>query len=68
MVIYPVTPFRIAMGAIEDGYKEIFEKGVQTDAVIEKMQTRKRLYELLKYEEYNSFDQSVFNFSQKGHE
>ena len=68
IVIYPMTPFRIAMGAVESGYREIFEKGIQTDAVIDKMQTRKRLYEILKYEDYNEFDQGVFNFSQKGHE
>jgi methylisocitrate lyase len=27
------------------------------------MQTRARLYELVDYESYNSFDTSVFNFS-----
>jgi 2-methylisocitrate lyase-like PEP mutase family enzyme len=26
------------------------------------MQTRKRLYEVLKYEDYNSFDQDIFKF------
>ncbi len=68
IVIYPVTPFRIAMGAIESGYRDLLEKGVQSDELVAKMQTRKRLYEVLKYEEYNAFDQGVFNFSQKGHE
>jgi len=32
------------------------------------MQTRKRLYELVDYEKYNSLDESIFNFSDKGHE
>lgn len=68
IVIYPMTHFRLAMGAVEAGYKDIFEKGVQTDELLEKMQTRKRLYEVLRYDEYNTFDQDVFNFSQKGHE
>lgn len=66
MVIYPVTSFRLAMGAVESGYREIFEKGTQ-EGVLDKMQTRKRLYELLKYEEYTEYDMSVFNFSNKGH-
>jgi len=26
------------------------------------MQTRKRLYEILKYEEYNQFDNDLYNF------
>jgi methylisocitrate lyase len=26
------------------------------------MQHRKRLYEVLRYEEYNQFDQNIFNF------
>ncbi|NCN40930.1 methylisocitrate lyase [bacterium] len=68
IVIYPVTPFRIAMGAVERGYQDIFEKGVQTDELVATMQTRKRLYEVLRYDKYNDFDQNVFNFSQKGHE
>lgn len=67
LVIYPVTPFRLAMGAVEKGYQEIFEKGTQEN-LVGQMQTRKRLYEFLEYEKYGTFDQGVFNFSQKGHE
>jgi len=26
------------------------------------MQTRARLYELIRYEDYNKFDQDIFNF------
>lgn len=67
LVIYPVTTLRIAMGAVEAGLKEILTAGTQ-EGVVSKMQTRKRLYELIDYEKYNEFDQSVFNFSQSGHE
>ena len=35
--------------------------GSQEEAV-KLMQTRKRLYEVLRYEEYNSFDKDLFNF------
>jgi len=67
IVIYPMTHFRLAMGAVEKGYQEIFDKGTQ-EGLVDQMQTRKRLYEVLEYEKYSDFDQGVFNFSQKGHE
>jgi methylisocitrate lyase len=67
LVIYPVTSQRLAMGAIEAGFREIFEKGTQ-EGLLDKMQTRKRLYEIIRYADYEAFDQNVFNFSQKGHE
>ena len=67
IVIYPVTTQRLALKNVEDGLKQIFKEGHQNN-VIDKMQTRKRLYELVDYEKYGEFDQSVFNFGTKGHE
>ena len=67
IVIYPVTTQRLALKNVEDGLKQIFEEGHQNN-IIDKMQTRKRLYELVDYEKYGDFDQSVFNFGTKGHE
>ncbi len=61
LVIYPVTTLRLAMKAVEDGLKSILENGTQ-EKVVEKMQTRKELYDLTKYEDYNQFDQNIFNF------
>jgi methylisocitrate lyase len=61
MVIYPVTGLRLAMKAVEDGFLHIKTEGSQ-EALLDKMQHRKRLYEIVKYEAYNEFDQSVFNF------
>jgi methylisocitrate lyase len=61
LVIYPVTLLRLAMGAVEAGLREIAAKGSQL-GVVEKMQTRARLYELLDYEAYNRFDGEIFNF------
>jgi len=61
LVIYPVTTFRLAMKATENGLKAIKSKGTQ-ESVIDQMQTRKELYELTRYEEYNAFDQNLFNF------
>jgi methylisocitrate lyase len=67
LVIYPVTTQRLALKNVEDGLRQIFKDGHQNN-VIDKMQTRKRLYELVEYEKYAEFDSSIFNFSKKGHE
>jgi methylisocitrate lyase len=61
VVIYPVTALRLAMKAIEDGYGEMKRAG-NNAAIVDRMMTRKRLYELLRYEDYAAFDKDVFNF------
>ncbi len=67
IVIYPVTTQRLAMKNVEDGLRAIFDDGHQNN-VIDKMQTRKRLYDLVEYEKYNSLDEKIYNFSTEGHE
>lgn len=61
-VIWPVTTFRIAMGQTEAMLRDIAETGTQVPW-LDKMQHRARLYELVRYDEYNQFDQSVFTYS-----
>ena len=61
LVIYPVTTFRLAMGAVDRGLDHIKEAGDQ-NALLDEMQHRKTLYDYLRYEEYSSFDQNIFNF------
>lgn len=61
VVIYPVTTVRLAMKAVEDGLDHILKAGSQ-EAIVDRMQTRKRLYEVLHYEQYNQFDQNLYNF------
>ncbi len=61
LVIYPVTTQRLAMHAVETGLGEIKEKGTQ-EGLLDKMQTRKRLYEVLDYEAYNTYDSKLYNF------
>ncbi len=61
VVIYPVTALRLAMKAIEDAYAQLHRDGTQS-ALIDRMMTRRRLYELLRYEDYAAFDRDVFNF------
>tara|TARA_B100001029_G_scaffold161988_1_gene151094 strand:- start:155 stop:1051 length:897 start_codon:yes stop_codon:yes gene_type:complete len=67
IVIYPVTTQRLAMKNVEDGLRAIFADGHQNN-IIDKMQTRKRLYELVEYEKYNALDENIFNFKTEGHE
>ena len=62
MVIYPVTTLRLAMGAIEEGLGVLSREGSQ-QPLLDRMQTRARLYQLLRYEEYNRFDSNIFNFT-----
>ena len=64
LVIYPQTGFRLAMKAVEDGLRKTFHDGTQED-VVDRMQTRARLYEILRYKDYNQFDQNIFNFTLK---
>ncbi len=67
LVIYPVTTQRLAMKSTEEGLKSIFKDGHQNN-IIDKMQTRKRLYELVEYEKYNTPDKKITDFSTEGHE
>ena len=67
LVIYPVTTQRLAMKSVEDGLKSIFIDGHQNN-IIDRMQTRKRLYELVEYEKYNTPTNKITDFSTEGHE
>ena len=67
IVIYPVTTQRLATKSVEEGLRAIFEDGHQNN-IIDKMQTRKRLYDLVEYEKYNALDKNIYNFSTEGHE
>ena len=61
LVIYPVTTLRLAMGEVDRGLDAIVRDGDQ-NAILDRMQHRKDLYDLLRYEDYNKFDQALFNF------
>lgn len=49
------------MGAVEDGLRRLRDDGTQA-GLVDRMQTRARLYELLGYADYTAFDQDVYNF------
>jgi methylisocitrate lyase len=61
VVIFPVSLLRIAMGAIERGLDELAASG-SLQAEVPGMQTRARLYELVDYAAYSSFDAGVATF------
>ncbi|MEZ0365214.1 methylisocitrate lyase [Mycobacterium sp. pUA109] len=65
VVIFPVTTLRLAMFAVEQGLREIDLKGTQS-SLLDQMQHRSRLYELLRYADYNDFDTDIFNFTIQG--
>jgi methylisocitrate lyase len=58
IVIYPVTTLRLAMKAVEEGLHTINERGDQIH-LLERMQHRDELYDLLDYEAYQAFDDQV---------
>lgn len=61
VVIYPVTTLRLAMGEVDRGLDAILRDGDQ-NAILDRMQHRKDLYDLLRYKDYSTFDQNLFNF------
>jgi len=66
IVIYPVTTQRLAMKNVEDGLHAIMKDGHQNN-IIDKMQTRKRLYELVEYEKYNTPGKKITDFETDKH-
>lgn len=58
MVIYPVSSLRAAAKAVENLFKEILDKGTQADC-LDAMQTRKELYETIRYYDYEALDENI---------
>ena len=55
MILYPLSAFRAMSKAAEGIYSEILEKGTQKD-LIDRMQTRNELYEVL---DYHTFEKKL---------
>ncbi len=56
MVIFPMTGFRLMLRALDEGYAELLACGTQA-SLIDRMRTRKELYERIEYAEYDAADQ-----------
>ena len=54
--LFPVTLFRVAMQAVETALGQLAAEGTQA-GFVDAMQTRKRLYELIDYGDYDQRDQ-----------
>ena len=63
MTLYPLTAFRAMSATALDIYKTLREEGTQT-AVLDRMQTRKELYDVLGYQAYE--DKLDELFAEKG--
>jgi methylisocitrate lyase len=57
-VIFPVTLLRVALGAVRDALRTIAELGTQ-EPLVPRMLTRKELYELIGYYDYEDFDKKI---------
>ncbi|MEU6051703.1 methylisocitrate lyase [Streptomyces xanthochromogenes] len=62
IALYPVTLFRLANGAVEDGLRTLAAEGTQ-ESLVPRMQTRSRLYEVLGYADYAAYDNAVADFT-----
>ncbi|MBL6928208.1 MAG: methylisocitrate lyase [Rhodospirillales bacterium] len=58
MVIWPVSSLRIAAHAMEGFYTQLAADGA-TEPQLARMQTRKRLYEVIKYGDYEALDGTI---------
>lgn len=65
LVLFPVTALRMATKAIERVLVELREHGSQRD-LVNQMHTRRQLYDLLQYEEYEQRDRQ-FHSTDDGH-
>jgi methylisocitrate lyase len=61
MIIFPVSTLRIAMKATENFLRDLKAEGTQKD-MLERMQTRQELYDLIEYDKYAELDQTVANY------
>lgn len=58
LVIFPVTSLRVAAKAMRDAMGEVLSHGTQA-GILEDMQTRSELYELIGYQDYEKLDSNL---------
>ena len=58
-VLFPVTTLRVAMKAVESALGQIAKEGTQK-GLLDRMQTRAELYDLLDYQGFEERDRSYF--------
>ncbi len=55
-VIFPMMAFRLMLGAVRDGARELASSGTQ-QALLDRMATRAELYELIEYPAWDDYEQ-----------
>ena len=60
MVIFPLTTFRVMLKSVADALSKLKAEGTQK-TFIEEMMTRKELYEIIGYEDYEGIDKKISN-------
>lgn len=58
MVIFPMTAFRAMMKAVEQTFRQLRDTGTQAH-ILDQLQTRQELYELLQYSKYTELDAAL---------
>jgi methylisocitrate lyase len=58
MIIWPVSPLRIAAKAQEEFYRQLRDED-RADGMLDRMQTRAELYDLIGYSEHEALDASL---------
>ena len=58
IVIWPASSLRVAMKSVEQFYLELAKKGDARDW-LDRMQSRKELYELIGYQDFEKLDHSI---------
>jgi methylisocitrate lyase len=61
LVLFPMTAFRVAMKSVEETYAELARAGSQS-ALLDRMQTRQELYDLVRYREYAALDEKISGY------
>ena len=65
LALYPLTPFRAAMKAAEETLRALRDEGTQT-GVLNQMQTRAELYDLIDYRDWEARDLAYFGTDSTG--
>ncbi len=61
LVLFPMTAFRVAMKAVEEAFARLAAEGTQ-QGFMDRMQTRRELYDLVRYAEYAALDDSLAGY------
>lgn len=61
LVLFPMTAFRVAMKAVEEAFAQLLAEGTQ-QGFLDRMQTRKELYELVRYADYARLDEQIAGY------